>query len=70
MSVQWRLLEGHPATAIVKLAREMAHDIVAVATHGRSGIARLAMGSVSEAIIRGTGDPVLVVRPPGEPEPE
>ena len=61
LSVQWRLLAGHPATAIVELAREMPHDIVAVATHGRSGIARLAMGSVSEAIIRGTGDPVLVV---------
>lgn len=70
LSVQWRLLAGHPATAIVELAREMPHDIVAVATHGRSGIARLAMGSVSEAIIRGTGDPVLVVRPPGKPELE
>jgi len=70
LSVQWRRLTGHPATAIVELAREMPHDIVAVATHGRSGIARLAMGSVSEAIIRGTGDPVLVVRPPGNAEPE
>ena len=63
LNVQWRLLAGHPATAIVELAREMPHDIVALATHGRSGIARLAMGSVSEAVIRGTGDPVLVVRP-------
>lgn len=70
LSVQWRVLAGHPAAAIVELARQMPHDIVAVATHGRSGIARLAMGSVSEAIIRGTGDPVLVVRPPGKPEPE
>jgi nucleotide-binding universal stress UspA family protein len=63
LSVQWRLLAGHPATAIVELPRKMPHDIVALATHGRSGIARLTMGSVSEAVIRGTGDPVLVVRP-------
>lgn len=70
LSVQWRLLAGHPATAIVELAREMPHDIVALATHGRSGIARLTMGSVSEAVIRGTGDPVLVVRPLGVRPPD
>lgn len=70
LSVRWRLLAGHPATAIVELAREMPHDIVAIATHGRSGFARLAMGSVSESIIRGSGDPVLVVRPPESLRPD
>ena len=69
LSVQWRLLAGHPATRIVELTREMPNDIVAVATHGRSGIARLAMGSVSESIIRGSGDPVLVIRPSGHAGP-
>ena len=32
-------------------------------THGRSGLTRWMMGSVAEALIRGSGDPVLVVRP-------
>ena len=64
LNVQWQLLVGHPATTIIELARETPHDIIAVATHGRSGISRWAMGSVAEALIRSTGDPVMVVPPP------
>lgn len=39
-------------------------DIIAVATHGRGGFARWALGSVTERVLQGTKLPVLVVRPP------
>ncbi len=64
LNVQWQLLVGHPATTIIELARETPHDLIALATHGRSGFSRWAMGSVAEALIRSTGDPIMVVRPP------
>ena len=63
LSVSWRVLIGHAATAIVELALETPHDIVAMASRGQSGFTRWAMGSVAEALIRSTGDPVLVVHP-------
>lgn len=38
-------------------------DLIAMATHGRSGIARWAMGSITERVLHGTKLPLLVVRP-------
>jgi nucleotide-binding universal stress UspA family protein len=37
-------------------------DIVAVATHGRSGISRTIFGSVADQLIRESGKPVLVIK--------
>lgn len=42
-------------------------DLVVMATHGRSGLAHFLLGSVTEAVVRKAGCPVLVVH--GEPEP-
>lgn len=39
-------------------------DVIAIATHGRSGLARLALGSITERVLHDTGLPLLVVRPP------
>ena len=63
MTVQPRVIRGSPAHALVSLAQETPHDLVAMTTHGRSGLSRWMMGSVAEAMIRASGDPVLVVRP-------
>ena len=38
-------------------------DLIVMSTHGRSGIARLSLGSVTDSLIRHTGVPVLVVKP-------
>jgi nucleotide-binding universal stress UspA family protein len=38
-------------------------DVIAMATHGRGGLDRWAMGSVTDEVLRGTGLPLLVVRP-------
>jgi nucleotide-binding universal stress UspA family protein len=49
-----------PASAIVDVARELGIDVIAMATHGRSGVSHLVAGSVTEAVIRRSGKPVLV----------
>ena len=64
-SVEERLLHGHPATAIIDIARDTSDNLVAMTTHGRSGIGRWALGSVADRVIRGSGDPVLLVRTAG-----
>jgi nucleotide-binding universal stress UspA family protein len=58
------VLRGDPATAIVQYARE-APDVrlIAMATHGRSGISRWVFGSVAEKVLRATPTPLLLVRP-------
>lgn len=63
MTVQSRVIRGSPAQALVSLAQDTPNDLVAMTTHGRSGLSRWMMGSVAEAMIRASGDPVLVVRP-------
>lgn len=53
---------GHAAAGIVEAARLMSVDLIVLSTHGRSGLGRLVLGSVAEAVLRGTHVPVLVVR--------
>ncbi len=55
-------LSGSPPEEIVRFAREFGCDLIVVGTHGRSGLGRLALGSVAEAVVRTAGCPVLVVR--------
>lgn len=50
--------------AIVKFAREQKADYVAMATHGRSGLRRLLLGSVAELVIRHAHVPVILYPPP------
>jgi nucleotide-binding universal stress UspA family protein len=45
-------------------ARRNEVDLIVISTHGRSGIARLSLGSVTDSLIRHTAIPVLVVKPP------
>ncbi len=49
--------------AIVDYAREHSVDMIAMATHGRSGISGLVQGSVAAAVVRSGVAPVLQVRP-------
>jgi nucleotide-binding universal stress UspA family protein len=50
-----------PATAILQAAAEFEADAIAMATHGKSRLSRLAVGSVSDKVIRAAGAPVLLV---------
>jgi nucleotide-binding universal stress UspA family protein len=53
---------GEPAEEILAAARELAVDLIAMSTHGRSGLGRLLFGSVTEAVLRRAGVPILVRR--------
>jgi len=61
-TVEERLLRGYPASGIVDLARESQNSLVAMTTHGRSGIGRWLLGSVADRVVQHSGDPVLVIR--------
>ena len=63
LDVETEILRGSASSEIADLARTTDHNMIALATHGRSGVSRLLMGSVAEAVVRASGDPVLVVRP-------
>jgi universal stress protein A len=55
---------GRPATTIVEVARDQRVDLIVIASHGRTGVTRLMMGSVAEHVVRHSPCAVLVVRPP------
>lgn len=54
---------GNPAETIIERARGQDIALVAMTTHGRSGISRLLFGSVAEQIVRHVDVPVLLLRP-------
>jgi nucleotide-binding universal stress UspA family protein len=54
---------GDPAREIVATANEEGVSLVAMTTHGRSGLSRLVSGSVAEAVLRNTSIPVFMLRP-------
>jgi nucleotide-binding universal stress UspA family protein len=55
-----RLEDGDPAEVLLGLASE--YDVLVVATHGRTGLQRLMLGSVAEKIAQGTPKPLLLLR--------
>ncbi|MER3443016.1 MAG: universal stress protein [Meiothermus sp.] len=54
------LVEDSPVPAILEAAKE--HDLVVMATHGRKGIERVLMGSVTDKILHNCSTAVLVLR--------
>ena len=66
--VKVKVSTGNPADEISKAADEINADLVAMSTHGRSGLSRLAFGSVTDKVLRGGNKPVLMIRAPREDE--
>lgn len=58
-----RVVIGDPVEEIIAQAQKVQPELVAMATHGRSGITRFVRGSVAEHVIRGCPAPVLVANP-------
>ncbi|HMF49550.1 MAG TPA: universal stress protein [Candidatus Saccharimonadales bacterium] len=54
--------EGFAGDEIIGLGRKTPAGLIAMSSHGRSGVQRLVLGSVTETVVRHTSDPVLVVR--------
>lgn len=61
--VEERLLSGDPASSIVDLIEKNPDRLVAMTTHGRSGLGRMMLGSVADRVVRHSIAPVLVIRP-------
>ena len=57
---------GYPATTILDYIEEHRIDLVAIATHGRTGLDRLLLGSVAEKVVRRASCPVFTVKAHGK----
>ncbi len=57
-AVRW----GSPVEAIVDYAQEQQIDMIVIATHGRTGLSHVLLGSVAERIVREAHCPVLTIR--------
>lgn len=53
---------GNPALEVARFAQATSADLVVVASHGRTGLARVALGSVAERIVRHCQCPVMVIK--------
>jgi len=62
--VEFILEIGHPSYLIVEKAKELGVDVVVIATHGRTGLSHVLLGSVAEKVIRHAPCPVFVIRNP------
>ncbi len=54
---------GTAESEIIKVARELASDLIILSTHGRTGLERLLLGSTVEKVVRRAGCPIFIVRP-------
>jgi len=60
--VRTKIVIGRPFVEIVQYAKDEAIDMIIIATHGRSGLQHVLMGSVVDRVVRKAPCPVLVVR--------
>jgi nucleotide-binding universal stress UspA family protein len=60
--VTMMIRRGEPPEEILAGAREAGTDLIAMTTHGRSGLGRLLFGSVAEAVLRRSDIPVFLIR--------
>lgn len=61
-SVQFEVAVGNPSLKIVDYAKERSIDLIVIASHGRTGLSRLLLGSVTERVVRSAPCSVLVWR--------
>ena len=56
------VVEGHPTERILERAKESTAGLIVMGSHGRTGVARLRLGSVAEDVVRASESPVLIVK--------
>jgi len=56
-------VDASPAAGILHFAERTGADLIAMSTHGRSGVSRMLLGSVTDKVIRGAEIPMLVYHP-------
>jgi len=63
VTVTAKVAIGDTSEEIIKAAEEVNANFIAIATHGRSGLSRLAFGSITDKVLRREGNiPIIVVR--------
>lgn len=62
VDASWAIRRGRPDKEIVAAARDAGADLIAMSTHGRSGLGRLLFGSVAEQVLRHAHVPVFMMR--------
>ncbi|MDH3254650.1 MAG: universal stress protein [Acidobacteriota bacterium] len=62
LTVETRTVEGYPPEVIVAVAKGIGCDMIAMGTHGRTGLAHLLLGSTAERVVQHAPCPVLTVR--------
>jgi nucleotide-binding universal stress UspA family protein len=62
LPVDARFQMGEPAPSLLDLAERLPADLIVMTTHGRTGLARFALGSVADRVVRGSDVPVLLLR--------
>jgi nucleotide-binding universal stress UspA family protein len=60
--IDFKALIGDPGLVVTDYAKEIGAELIVIPSHGRTGIARLLLGSVAERVIRYASCPVLVLR--------
>lgn len=63
VKIQAEVIVGKAAESLIDYAEKNGVDLIAIATHGRSGVSRWVWGSVADRILHSTCAPVLVVQP-------
>ena len=64
--VKCEILGGSAGESIVNYAKGKKVNLIAMATHGRSGVGRTILGSVADYVVRESGLPILLIRPQRE----
>jgi nucleotide-binding universal stress UspA family protein len=65
VTVVRRVVVGLPYRKVIEVAEAEKVDLIVMATHGRTGLSHLVMGSVAERVVRTAPCPVLTIRPTG-----
>ena len=63
ISAKYDILIGNPAAEIIEYAKKNKADLIAMSTHGRTGLARWVLGSTADKVLHGAGMPMWLVRP-------
>lgn len=62
LTVETMTAEGYPPEVITRTAKERGSDLIAMGTHGRTGLAHLLLGSTAERVVQTAPCPVLTIR--------
>lgn len=70
LALKTMVVTGSPDEEICAVARKESVDLIAITSHGHTGLTRLTLGSVADAVARDAGIPTLIVRAEGETFPD